>query len=98
MARSVGCPVGGGYPAPTSGPCEGTVCLQLDGPELQKGRTLAIFDIPTHPGSGEFGLVSGRTGDALTPRTLALCSWSSLDWMQVVVREKLEVSSTGFDL
>ena len=67
---------GGPYPAPHIGPCElhppgcllgASVRLQLEGPELQKGRTLAQFNISVN--GGEFGLVSGRSGDARTPNS-----------------------------
>ena len=44
-----------------------SVHLQLEGPEQMKGRTLATFDIPTPPGSGDFAVVSGHAGDARTP-------------------------------
>ena len=85
MARSVGCPVGGAYPAPTSGPCElqppgcllgASVRLQLDGPEPVAGRTLASFDIvagrdAAGSTSSDFTVVSGRAGDALTPQAPA---------------------------
>ena len=75
MARSVGCPVGNTYPAPAVGACTlhppncllgASVRLQLGGPEQANGRTLATFDIP---GNITFGVVTGRPGDALTPRT-----------------------------
>lgn len=76
-ARSVSCSdAGGPYPAPHIGPCElhppgcllgASVRLQLEGPELQKGRTLAQFNISVN--GGEFGLVSGRSGDARTPNS-----------------------------
>eukprot|EP01050_Picozoa_sp_SAG11_P007880 SAG11_NODE_670_length_7823_cov_9.340886_4_plen_1737_part_00 len=78
-ARSVSCSdEGGPYPAPHVGPCElhpaacllgASVRLQLDGPELKRGRTLAVFNISVD--SSDFRLVSGRTGDARSPRTPA---------------------------
>ena len=81
MVRHVGCPVGEAFPAPSSGPCElhpptcllgASVRLQLEGPEQRKkGRTLASFEILAHPNNSGFGLVSGRVGDALPPRTPA---------------------------
>jgi hypothetical protein len=77
-ARSVGCPFGEAFPAPSFAPCDlsppscllgARVRFQIDGPEQETGRTLATFDIPTHPGSSsEFALISGRMGDAVTPR------------------------------